>query len=72
VEQGENFRLGMNRHLAGQFGHFPHVRHMITDANDELVRDMAWAHYRLEKADDRRMVFHRPANSTSSASGSGG
>jgi hypothetical protein len=60
VEQGEDFRLGMNRHFAGQFGHFPHVRHMITDASDELVGDMAWAHYRLEKSDGRRMVFHRP------------
>lgn len=62
VEQGDDFRLGVNRHLAGQFGHFPHVRHMITDAGDELVRDMTWAHYYLEKVDDRRMVFRRPAD----------
>jgi hypothetical protein len=71
VEQGEDFRLGMNRHFVGQFGHFPHVRHMITDASDELVRDMAWAHYRLEKSDDRRMVFHRPADWASSTCRSG-
>lgn len=62
VEQGEDFRLGMNRHFVGQFGHFPYVRHMITDANEELVRDMTWAHYRLLKGGDRKMVFHRPAD----------
>lgn len=72
VEQGEDFRLGMNRQFAGQFGHFPHVRHMITDANDELVRDMTWAYYRLEKSDGRRMVFHRPPDWASSVSKCGG
>ncbi|KJC43170.1 DUF4238 domain-containing protein [Bradyrhizobium sp. LTSP857] len=62
VLQGEDFRLDMNRHFACQFGHFPHVRHMVTDAGDELVSDMTWAHYRLLKAGDRKMVFHRPAD----------
>lgn len=59
VEQGEDFRLDVNRHLVGQFGFFPHVRHMITDANEELVQDMNWAHYRLLKGGGK-MVFHRP------------
>ncbi|KJC49716.1 hypothetical protein UB31_13465 [Bradyrhizobium sp. LTSP849] len=54
--------LTMNRHFACQFGHFPHVRHMVTDAGDELVSDMTWAHYRLLKAGDRKTVFHRPAD----------
>lgn len=60
VEQGEDFRLGMNRRFAGQFGYFPRVRHIITDAGEELVRDMTWAHYQLLKGGDRKMVFHRP------------
>lgn len=66
VEQGEDFRLGMNRHFMGQFGHFPRVRHMITDAGEELVRDMTWAHYRLLKGGDRKVVFHRPVDWTPS------
>jgi hypothetical protein len=61
VEQEDDFRLGMNRHFVGQFGHYPYVRHMITDGT-ELVEDMAWAHYRLLKGGTRKMVFHRPTD----------
>jgi hypothetical protein len=70
VEQGEDFRLGMNRHFAGQFGHFPYVRHMITDGT-ELVEDMAWAHYRLLEGGSRKMVFHRPTDWAAPTSGIG-
>ncbi len=62
VEQGEDFRLGMNRHFTGQFGPFPHVRHMITDNGPELSADMEWAHYRLLRSGHRKIVFHRPAD----------
>lgn len=61
IEQGKDFRLGMNRQFVGQFGHFPHVRHLITDGN-ELTGDMFWAHYRLLKGGSRKMVFHRSSD----------
>jgi hypothetical protein len=68
IEQGEDFRLGMNRHFVGQFGHFPYVRHMVAEADDELVRDMTWAHYQLLKAGARKIVFHRPTDWSASNS----
>jgi hypothetical protein len=70
VEQGDDFRRGLNRHFVGQFGHFRHVRHMITDGA-ELVDDMGWANYRLLKGDSRKMVFYRPADWASPTGGVG-
>jgi len=71
VEQGDDFRCGLNRHFVGQFGHFPHVRHIMTD-NAELAEDMAWAHYELLKDGSRKLVFHhRPADWASSIGGVG-
>ena len=47
-----------NRHFVGQFAHFEHVRHLITDRHD-LTTDMTWASYELVDDTERKVTFRR-------------
>lgn len=60
VEIGEDVAHGFNRHYVGQFAHFDHVRHLVTD-RDDLATDMTWAPYSLVEENERRITFHRNA-----------
>jgi hypothetical protein len=48
----------INRHFVGQFSHFPHVSHLITE-RERLIEDMTWASYTLGEENSRRLVFER-------------
>jgi uncharacterized protein DUF4238 len=50
--------LRFNRYFVGQFAHFSQVRHLIT-GRENLVDDMAWAHYVLVSDDQQTMTFRR-------------
>jgi hypothetical protein len=58
VEVTREFPISINRHFVKQFGHFEHVRHLVT-SRDDLLTDMSWARYKLLKDGQRKMVFHR-------------
>lgn len=49
---------GFNRTVAGQFSHFPMVRHMV-GGRDRLVDDMTWAQYELMTDTQAKVVFRR-------------
>jgi len=49
-----------NRNYVGQFSHFEHIRHLISD-REGLADDMTWAPYDLVDDSDRRMLFQRRA-----------
>lgn len=49
---------GFNRSVAGQFAHFPEVRHMIC-ARDRLVEDMTWAPFDLVSDTPLKIIFKR-------------
>jgi len=49
---------GFNRTVAGQFSHFPLVRHMVC-SRDGLVDDMTWAPYELVTDTPAKVVFRR-------------
>lgn len=49
---------GFNRSVAGQFAHFPKVRHMIC-GRDRLVEDMTWAPFELASDTPAKMIFKR-------------
>lgn len=49
---------GLNRHFVGQFSHFEHVRHLITQRND-LIIDMTWAPYDLIDEKPEKITFRR-------------
>lgn len=49
---------GFNRSVAGQFSHFPMVRHMIC-GRERLVDDMTWAPYELVMDTPAKVVFRR-------------
>ncbi|MGY4408479.1 hypothetical protein ACVWW4_000215 [Bradyrhizobium sp. LB7.1] len=47
-----------NRSVAGQFAHFPKVRHMIC-GRDRLVDDMTWAPFDLASDTPAKTIFKR-------------
>jgi hypothetical protein len=49
---------GLNRSFVGQFSHFPHIHHLITE-RDGLTEDMTWAPYTVVEESDRRITFER-------------
>ena len=49
---------GFNRSVAGQFSHFPMVRHMVCGRH-RLVQDMTWAPYDLVAETPAKVVFRR-------------
>lgn len=49
---------GLNRNFVGQFSHFPHINHLITE-REGLADDMTWAPFSLIAEDDRRIIFKR-------------
>jgi hypothetical protein len=49
---------GFNRTVAGQFSHFPMVRHMVC-GRDRLVDDMTWAQYELVTDTQAKVAFRR-------------
>ncbi len=51
---------GINRTAAGQFAHFPKVRHMIS-GRERLIEDMTWAPYDLIRDTPGKIVFKRRA-----------
>lgn len=57
-EVGEEVALGLNRRFVGQFGHFPHARHLITDRAN-LEEDMAWARYEVVQPGATKIKFRR-------------
>jgi Protein of unknown function (DUF4238) len=50
--------LGFNRHFVAHFAHFPQVRHLLA-GRENLVDDMAWAHFQLVRDDQQKMTFRR-------------
>jgi hypothetical protein len=58
IEMDVETAIGINRTFAGHFGHFPHVRHLVT-GRDRLIEDMAWAPYDLVSDSPGKVVFRR-------------
>lgn len=58
VEMDVETAMGVNRNFAGHFGHFPHVRHLVT-GRDRLVEDMTWAPYDLVSDSPGKVIFKR-------------
>lgn len=56
----QSIALGFNRRFLGQFGHFDHVRHLIT-GRANLAADMDWAGYDLVEESERKITFRRRA-----------
>ncbi len=50
--------LAFNRQFVGQFAHFEHVRHLITDRHG-LDTDMLWAPYDLVRDTPKKITYRR-------------
>jgi len=50
--------VGLRRQFVCHFAYFPHIRHLICDA-DNVVPHMEWAGYRLLNREPEKLVFKR-------------
>lgn len=66
IEIEPRMTMAFNRYFVGQFGHFPHVRHLLTSRQDLFV-DMNWAHFETVKDTPRKIVFRRKMTAQAAA-----